>query len=52
MMKLKVQFGPETRFDQPIRCITRTPGEVVARQPGFATYSGHRRTAEARSSPN
>jgi hypothetical protein len=25
-MKLKVQFGWETRFDQPIRCITRTRG--------------------------
>jgi hypothetical protein len=24
MMKLKVQFGWETRFDQPIRHITRT----------------------------
>ncbi len=24
MMKLKVKFGSETRFDQPIRCITRT----------------------------
>ena len=23
MMKLKVQFGAETRFDQPIRRITR-----------------------------
>ena len=24
MMKLKLQFSPETRFDQPIRRITRT----------------------------
>jgi hypothetical protein len=24
MMKLKIQFGPETRFDQPVRRITRT----------------------------
>jgi len=23
-MKLKIQFDPETRFDQPIRCLTRT----------------------------
>ena len=24
MMKLKIKFSPETRFDQPIRRITRT----------------------------
>jgi hypothetical protein len=24
MMKLKIQFGPETRFDQPIRRMART----------------------------
>ena len=23
-MKLKIQFGEETRFDQPLRCITQT----------------------------
>ena len=46
-MKLKIQFGSETRFDQPIRCITRTPGAVVAGHPGFVAHSGHRRTAEA-----
>jgi len=46
-MKLKVQFGPETHFDQPIRRITRTPGAVFARHPGFVAHSGHRRTAEA-----
>ncbi len=46
MMKLKVQFGWETRFDPPIRCITRTPGAVVARHPGFVAHSGHRRTVE------
>jgi hypothetical protein len=47
MMKLKVQFGWETRFDQPIRLITRTPGATAARHPGFVAHSGHRRTAEA-----
>ena len=47
MMKLKVQFGPETHFDQPIRRIARTPGAVFARHPGFVAHSGHRRTAEA-----
>jgi hypothetical protein len=47
MMKLNVQFACETRFDQPIRCITPTPGAVVARHPGFVAHSGHRRTTEA-----
>jgi hypothetical protein len=27
MMKLKIQFGPETCFDQPIRCLTRTEAQ-------------------------
>jgi hypothetical protein len=26
-MKLKIQFDPETRFDQPIRCLTRTEAQ-------------------------
>ena len=26
-MKLIIQFGPETRFDQPIRCLTRTEAQ-------------------------
>jgi hypothetical protein len=47
MMKLKMQLGWETRFDQPIRRIIRTPGATVARHPGFVAHSGHRRTAEA-----
>jgi hypothetical protein len=47
MMKLKVQFGWETRFDQPVRRITQTPDATVARHPGFVAYGGHRRTAEA-----
>jgi len=47
MMKLKIQFGRETRFDQPIRHIARTRGATVARHPGFVAHSGHRRTAEA-----
>ncbi len=47
MMKLKVQFGWEIRFGQSIRCMTRTPGAVVARYPDIVAHSGHRRTAEA-----
>ena len=27
MMKLKIQFGSETRFDQPIRCLTRAEAQ-------------------------
>ena len=46
-MKLKVQFGWETRFGRPIRHITRTPGATVARHPGFIAHSDHHRTAEA-----
>ena len=47
MTKLKIQFGPETRFDQPIRRITRTPGAAFAGHPGFVAHSDHHRTAEA-----
>jgi hypothetical protein len=47
MMKLKVQSGEETRFDQPVRSTTRTPGAVVARHPGFVAHTGNRRTAAA-----
>jgi hypothetical protein len=36
MMKLKVQFGPETRFDQPIRRATRTRAQ---RSPGIRVLS-------------
>ncbi len=32
MMKLKIQFGPETRFDQPVRCMTRIE---VQQSPGI-----------------
>ena len=28
-MNLKVRFGEETRFDQPIRCITRTRVQLL-----------------------
>ena len=47
MMKLKVQFGPETRFDQPIRRTTRTRAQW---SPGIQVLSravDHGRTAEA-----
>jgi hypothetical protein len=47
MMKLKVQFGWEIRFGQPIQCLTRTPVAVVARYPDIVAHSDHRRTAEA-----
>jgi hypothetical protein len=47
MMKLKVQSGEETRFDQPVRRTTRTLGAVVARHPGFVAHTGNRRTAAA-----
>jgi hypothetical protein len=47
MTKPKVQFGSETRFDQPIRRITRTPGAAFAGHPGFVAHSDHHRTAEA-----
>ena len=47
MTKPKVQFGPETRFDQPIRRITRTPGAALAKHPDFAARSDHHRTTEA-----
>jgi hypothetical protein len=47
MMKLKIQFGPETRFDQPVRRTTRTPVAMVARHPGCAAHTGNRRTAAA-----
>ena len=46
-MKLEVQFDPESRFDQRIRCLTQTAGAAVVRQPGFVARCGNRRTAEA-----
>ena len=47
MTKHEVQFGPETRFDQPIRRIARTPGAAFAKHPDFVSHSDHHRTAEA-----
>jgi hypothetical protein len=47
MMKLKIQFGLETCFDQPVWRTTRTPVAVVARHPGCVAHTGHRRTASA-----
>jgi hypothetical protein len=47
MMKLKILFGPETCYDQPVRRTTRTPVEVVARHPGCVAHTGNRRTAPA-----
>jgi len=36
-MKLNVQFAGETRFDQPIRCITRALGTVTVSSSARAT---------------
>jgi hypothetical protein len=52
MMKLKVQFGWETRFDQPIRRIARTRVQLVVRHPGFVARVGNGRTAETDYPPN
>ena len=52
MMKLKIQFGGETCFDQPIRCLTQTSGAVITRHPGFVAHSSHHRTAEANQARN
>ena len=46
-MKLKIQFGSETCYGQPVRRTTRTPVAVVARHPGFVARVGKSRTAAA-----
>jgi hypothetical protein len=46
-MKLKIQFGPETCFDQPVRRSSRTAVAVVARHPAWVAHTGNRRKAAA-----